>query len=134
MIDPGVKELDTIHWDDLLPEQSLLSLDLLSHCFGHEKQMNFNELRAIRNDTNCLLDAGSTRAILRIISNLSLTAGNQQCMVDHPVLLPYLLALVKRRDVVSSDCYFKNKKNDYVDALRVIAHLSEKIAHLTKDK
>eukprot|EP01084_Bolivina_argentea_P165505 287520_1 len=132
-----VKELDTIHWDTArtAPQQSLLSLQLLSNCFGHEKQMNFDELRAIRNDTNCLLDAGTTRAILRILSNLSLTADNQQCMVDHPVLLPYLLALVKRRDVLSSDCYFHDEKNDYseihVDALRVIAHLSEKIT-LTK--
>ena len=108
-----------------------LSLELTSKCFGQNERLDVDGLCTIRNDTNSLLDPKMTRVILRIFSNLALTADNQQCLVDHEVLIPYLVELVDRRDIVAADCCFDDENADYseihIDAMRVIAHCSERI-------
>merc|ERR1711933_374877 len=57
-------------------------------------------------------------------------------MAEHTLLMPYLLELAHRRDFVSSDCYFAADDDSeyseiHIDAMRVIAHLSQKVC-LTK--
>ncbi len=102
-----------------------------SSLFTHRER---SELASIRQSLNDNLEPGIDRCVLRILSNFALTAENQLSMVRHPYLLPYLVEIVYRRDIMSSDTCFRqslvsqSSYDDYhLDALRVIAHLSSKI-------
>lgn len=88
---------------------------------------------AMRNDLNCLLDPTMTRSVLRILSNLALTAENIQCMAEHALLMQYLLELTVRRDFVPSDVYFAADADAeyseiHLDAVRILAFLSQKVS------